>query len=93
MNVEPGVNQYNPEIVEIVNTILHDKFEVTRESMKAEALLKDDLKLDSLDFVDMFILLEQRVGRTPQNIDFMNIRTLGDIYRLVNDLHSGNSPH
>ena len=83
------MNPYNTEVVDIVNTLLHDKFEVPNDALVPEANLKEDLKLDSLDFVDMFILLEQRVGRTPQNIDFMNIRTLGDIYRLVTDLHVG----
>lgn len=82
------MSQYNSEIVEIVNNILHEKFEVPTASLKPEALLKDDLKLDSLDFVDMFIMLEQKTGSDVQNIDFMKISTLGDIYQLVSDLGS-----
>ena len=82
------MSQYNPQVVDIVNNILHEKFEVARDAMNPEANLKEDLNLDSLDFVDMFILLEQKLGNTSQNIDFMKIRTLGDIYQLVTDLHA-----
>ncbi|MBL7672449.1 MAG: hypothetical protein JNM39_18365 [Bdellovibrionaceae bacterium] len=82
------MTEYNPQIVAIVNGILQQKFEVPLEKMKGEARLKEDLNLDSLDFVDMFILLEQKLGKTPQNVDFMKITTLGDIYQMVMDLNA-----
>ncbi|MBK7962179.1 MAG: acyl carrier protein [Bdellovibrionales bacterium] len=82
------MTDYNPQIVAIVNGILQQKFEVPLEKMKSEARLKEDLNLDSLDFVDMFILLEQKLGKTPQNVDFMKITTLGDIYQMVMDLNA-----
>ena len=82
------MTDYNPQIVAIVNGILQQKFEVPLEKMKGEARLKEDLNLDSLDFVDMFILLEQKLGKTPQNVDFMKITTLGDIYQMVMDLNA-----
>jgi acyl carrier protein len=81
------VSQYNTQVVAVVNTILQEKFEVTQNALLPEASLKEDLKLDSLDFVDMFIMLEQEMGKSVQNIDFMKIRTLGDIYQLVTDLN------
>ena len=34
----------------------------------------------------MFIMLEQKIGRDAQNVDFMKIKTLGDIYELVTEL-------
>lgn len=80
---------YNQQMVEMVNTILHDKFEVETSALKPEAHLRDDLKLDSLDFVDMFVLLEQKTGGAAKNIDFLKIQTLGDIYQLVTDLTNG----
>jgi acyl carrier protein len=80
------VSEYNTQVVDIVNNILHEKFEVALTSLTPEASLKEDLKLDSLDFVDMFIMLEQQTGNDVQNVDFMSIRTLGDIYKLVSDL-------
>ncbi len=80
------MSQYSTQVVEIVNNILHEKFEVPKESLLATANLKEDLQLDSLDFVDMFILLEQETGKNPQNVDFMKIKNLGDIYQLVSEL-------
>ena len=80
------MSQYNTQVVEIVNDILHEKFEVPRARLTPDANLKEDLKLDSLDFVDMFILLEQKTGSDVQNIDFLKIQTLGDIYKLVRDI-------
>jgi acyl carrier protein len=82
------VNQYSPEVVQTINNILNEKFEVAHDKMIPTALLKDDLNLDSLDFVDMFVLLEEKLGQTPQNIDFMKIKTLGDIYQMVMDINS-----
>ena len=81
-----NTQQVNPQIVEMINKILVDRFEVPLEKLVPASEIKDDLRLDSLDFVDMFILLEQETGKTAQNVDFMKIRTLGDIYTLVDEI-------
>jgi len=77
----------NQSVIEMVNAIMHEQFEVPTEDLKPTALLKDDLKLDSLDFVDMVVLLEEKMGQ-PLNspIDFMAIKTLDDVYQLVERL-------
>lgn len=71
------------KIVELVNSIMEQKFEVPRENLVGTASLKEDLKLDSLDFVDMVVLLEEKVGGPMPDFDFMAIKTLNDIYSLV----------
>ena len=81
-----NTQQVNPQIVEMINKILVDRFEVPLEKLVPASEIKHDLRLDSLDFVDMFILLEQETGKTAQNVDFMKIRTLGDIYTLVDEI-------
>ena len=81
-----NTQQVNPQVVEMINKILVDRFEVPVEKLVPASEIKDDLRLDSLDFVDMFILLEQETGKTAQNVDFMKIRTLGDIYTLVDEI-------
>lgn len=83
--------QINPKVIEMINKILVDRFEVPAEKLVGTSEIKDDLKLDSLDFVDMFIILEQETGKSAQNVDFMKIRTLSDIYNLVNDI--SRQPH
>lgn len=79
-------NQINPKVIEMINKILAERFEVPQEKLVASSHIKDDLKLDSLDFVDMFILLEQETGKGAQNVDFMKLQTLGDIYQMVDDI-------
>jgi acyl carrier protein len=73
----------NLEVEQMVNTMMHEQFEVPIASLVSTAHLKEDLKLDSLDFVDMVVLLEEKVGGQMPSIDFMSIRTLGDVYNLV----------
>lgn len=73
--------------LEMINSILHEKFEVPKELLRPEAKLKDDLSLDSLDFVDMIVLLESKTGKSLPMIDFLTIRTLGDIYALVEKIN------
>ncbi len=82
------LNQENMN--QVVNDILHDRFEVPREKLVSTAMLKDDLQLDSLDFVDMMVVLEEKVGGTIPDFDFTAIKTLGDIYKLVDQI-SANS--
>jgi acyl carrier protein len=86
METAVNTNTINPKIVEMINKILIERFEVPVAKLVTTAEIKEDLRLDSLDFVDMFILLEQETGKTAQNVDFMKIKTLGDIYNLVDEI-------
>ena len=46
------------EIIGLINTTLAEEFELNSEDMRPEALIFDDLELDSLDIVDMVVVLE-----------------------------------
>ena len=70
-------------IKKTVDDVLIERFEVPHDKLVETALLKDDLKLDSLDFVDMMVVLEEKFGGTIPEFDFTAIKTLGDIYKLV----------
>ena len=50
------------EVVKIVNDFLVEEIEIERELIKEDAHLKDDLKIDSLDFVDIVVIVEQNFG-------------------------------
>lgn len=76
----------NQQVTQMVNSIMHNQFEVPMESLVGSANLKEDLKLDSLDFVDMVVLLEEKIGGQMPSIDFMAIRTLDDVYNLVGSI-------
>lgn len=72
------------EIIDIVNTSLAEEFELELEDMQPDARLVDDLELDSLDFVDMVVVLQNSFGlklRDDQAV--RDVRTLGDLHSLV----------
>lgn len=72
------------EIIETIDQALAEEFELDRSELVPEARFKEDLELDSLDAVDMVIVLEQAFGfkiRDRQAIG--DIRTLGDLHGFV----------
>lgn len=72
------------EIIEIINTSLSREFELDMEKMVAEASIYEDLGLDSLDTVDMVIVLEKAFGfKIREEKEIREIRTLGDIHAFV----------
>ena len=50
------------EIDEKVREFLIDDLEIDEEKIAPEALLKDDLGIDSLDFVDIVVIVEKNFG-------------------------------
>ncbi|MGL1862118.1 MAG: phosphopantetheine-binding protein [Pseudodesulfovibrio sp.] len=74
----------DPEVIQLVNELLAEEFELKIEQMKPEALFKDDLDLDSLDAVDMVVVLEQEFKfKIKKDEAFRSIRTLGDLHSFV----------
>lgn len=73
----------NEEIIEKIRTTLAEEFEVDIELIQPEALLMQTLELDSLDLVDMVVLVEQNFGFNITGQDFTEIKTFQDFYDLV----------
>ena len=72
------------EIIELINTSLAEEFELNREVLKPEALILEDLELDSLDIVDMVVVLENAFQfKIREEEALREIRTLGDIHNFV----------
>lgn len=71
------------EVVEIVNGFLVEEFEIEPEVLKPEAVLKDTLDLDSLDYVDLVVVIEDNFGFKVTGEDFVGITTLDDFYNLI----------
>jgi acyl carrier protein len=77
----------NDAIAEIVNHALIEEFELDPGSIFPEAHIRDDLGLDSLDIVDMVIVLEKAFKFKLHNKEpLTKIRTLGDLYAFIADL-------
>ena len=72
------------EIIRIINDSLTSEFELQGKNMVPEAVLYDDLELDSLDRVDMVIVLENAFKfKIREEKEIRDIRTLGDIHKFV----------
>ena len=72
------------EIIDLINTSLAEEFELDLADLNPEAHLFDDLELDSLDIVDMVVVLESAFQfKIREEESIREIRTLGDIHRFV----------
>lgn len=76
----------NIEIVDIVNkinVILVEEFEVDEDVIEAGKNLKDTLDLDSLDYVDLVVIIESNFGVKLVESDFADVITFQDFYNLI----------
>ncbi|WP_321436262.1 phosphopantetheine-binding protein [uncultured Bacteroides sp.] len=71
------------EIIEKIRVTLAEEFEVDIDVIQSEAPLMQTLELDSLDLVDMVVLVEQNFGFNMTGQDFVGIKTFQDFYDLV----------
>lgn len=74
----------NQEIIERIDRTIAEEFEIDPEGMKPGKTLFQDLGLDSLDIVDLVIVLEKAFGfKIREEEGIRNIRTLGDVHAFV----------
>jgi len=64
------------KIEEIVKDFLIEEIEVEGNAINPEALLKDDLGIDSLDFVDIVVIVERNFGFKIQAEEMAEVRNL-----------------
>ncbi|PLY02793.1 MAG: acyl carrier protein [Desulfuromonas sp.] len=72
------------EVIELIDSSLAEEFELDRADMTPDANIYEDLGLDSLDTVDMVIVLEGAFDfKIREEESIRAIRTLGDIHNFV----------
>ena len=72
------------EIIKIINDSMVEEFELDPEAMVPEANLVNDLEMDSLDFVDLVIVLQNAFDvKLRDDPNVREIRTLGDLHILI----------
>jgi len=71
------------EIITKINAFLVEEFEVDAELIEPEALLKETLNLDSLDYVDLVVVVESNFGFKVVGEDFLIIKTFDDFYNYT----------
>ena len=73
----------NEEIISKINRLLIEEIEIDEHQITPEASLKNDLGIDSLDFVDLFVLVENNFGFKMKAEDVAEVKTLGDFYNYI----------
>ena len=73
----------NQEIIDKINAFLVEEFEVEPDKIKPEAVLKVTLELDSLDYVDLVVVIESNFGFKVKGEDFMGIITFQHFYDYI----------
>ncbi len=71
------------EILNKINEILIDEFEVEADVITPDANLKDTLGLDSLDYVDLVVTIESNFGVKLGEADFVGVATFQDFYNVL----------
>lgn len=74
------------KIIEIVNSVLEEEFEIKAEFLKPEALLYEDIGLDSLDAVDLIVMVDKELGVRIEEEDARELRTIEDVYKIIEKL-------
>ncbi len=71
------------EIIEKIIGFLVAEFEVDIEEIQPDSNLKDTLRLDSLDYVDLVVSIESNFGVKLVEVDFVGIASFQSFYDLI----------
>jgi acyl carrier protein len=71
------------EIAEKITPYLVEEFEIDGDLITPNANLREVLQLDSLDYVDLVVIIESSFGFKVKPGDFQNINTFQDFYNYV----------
>lgn len=71
------------EIIEKVNTLLAEEFEVEASTLTPDANVKETLSLDSLSLVDLVALIQQTYQVKIPVSDLRQIQTFTDLYDYI----------
>jgi acyl carrier protein len=73
------------QIIERINAFMVDDFEVEPEAITPDADLKKTLDLDSLDYIDLVVVIESNFGFKVKPEDFQGMITVQDFYNYVTE--------
>jgi len=73
----------NENIILKINEFLTEEFEVEPGIISPEANLKETLDLDSLDYIDLVVVVESNFGFKVKPEDFNGVASFQDFYDYV----------
>lgn len=66
-----------------VKKLLSEQLNIPAEKITMESKVIDDLGADSLDVVEMLMTLEEQFNITVSDEESVNLKTVGDIVKLI----------
>ena len=72
-------------IQEKVNAFLVDELEIDESKIEDGTRLKEDLGIDSLEVVDVIVLVEEEFGFKMSREDFRDLKTYGQFCQFIAD--------
>lgn len=81
------------QIIEAINEVFVESFELDREQLTRDAHIFTDLGLDSLDVVDLIAAIQKKFKVTVhEDPRVREVRTLGDLYDYLLALRQEQMP-
>ncbi len=74
---------HREDIIQKINQLLIDEIEIDETQINPSANLKKDLGIDSLDFVDLFVIIENNFGFKMKAEEMTDVKTLSDFYDYI----------
>ena len=71
------------EIESLINNFLIEDMEIEADKIQEDARLKEDLGLDSLDFVDIVVIVEKNFGFKIKPEEMANVLTVKDFHNYI----------
>ncbi|MCL2132297.1 MAG: phosphopantetheine-binding protein [Lentimicrobiaceae bacterium] len=71
------------EVIKQVNSFLIEEIEIEKHLLREDATLKDDLGIDSLDFVDIVVIVERNFGFKIKAEEMAKVHTLAQFYDYI----------
>ena len=71
------------QIISIVNDFLINEIEIDEPKINNDAHLKNDLGIDSLDFVDIVVIVEKNFGFKLNAEEMSGVNTLSQFYDYI----------
>lgn len=66
------------ELEEKVKSILIDDMEIDEDKVYNDALLKDDMGIDSLDYIDIVVIVDRIFGFKIKPEEMSNVKTFSE---------------
>jgi acyl carrier protein len=71
------------QIIQIINDFIREEFEVDSSRITPSADLKSTLDLDSLDYIDLVVVMEKNLHIKVDPADLADIHSIQDLYDYV----------